>query len=190
MTQEDRRRWDQRYARSGPPAGAVEPPSFLAAHADRVPTAGQALDLACGQGHAAVWLARRGLHVVGLDVSAVAIDQARKLARDNAVDDRCRFCVVDLDDGLPPGSPAAMIVCNLFRDRRLDRAVIGRLAPGGVLAISALSQVGGRPGPFRAVPGELPGAFAELEILATHEADGRAWLLARAPEPHLAGGSR
>ncbi|OBJ61145.1 bifunctional 2-polyprenyl-6-hydroxyphenol methylase/3-demethylubiquinol 3-O-methyltransferase UbiG [Mycobacterium sp. 1423905.2] len=180
MTQEDRRRWDERYARQGAPRGAAEPPDFVAAHADLLPTAGAALDLACGPGRAAVWLARRGLDVLGVDVSATAIDQARKLAQDNGISDRCRFDVVDLDDGVPPGPPAAVILCNLFRDRRLDRQIVDRLAPGGVLAIATLSQVGGRPGPFRATPGELSAAFADLEILASDESDGRAWLLARA----------
>jgi 2-polyprenyl-3-methyl-5-hydroxy-6-metoxy-1,4-benzoquinol methylase len=139
-----------------------------------------ALDLACGQGVGAVWLARRGLSVLGLDVSTVAIDQARDLARRSAVADRCRFDVFDLDDGLPAGPPVAVILCNKFRDRRLDQTLIERLAPGGLLAIAALSEVGGAPGPFRAPPGELPAAFAELDLVAAGEGRGYAWLLARA----------
>jgi hypothetical protein len=88
--------------------------------------------------------------------------------------------LVDLDDGLPAGPPIDVILCHKFRDRRLDQAIIDRLAPGGVLAISALSEVGAAPGPFRATPGELPAAFAELDIVAAGEGQGQAWLLARA----------
>lgn len=143
------------------------------------PTSGQALDLACGQGLAAVWLACRGMTVWGVDVSPVAIDQARDLARASGVDDRCRFEVVDLDQGLPAGPAVQIIVCNRFRDRRLDAAIIRRLVPGGLLAITALSEVGAAPGPFRAAAGELSSAFGELDQIASGEGGGAAWLLAR-----------
>jgi 2-polyprenyl-3-methyl-5-hydroxy-6-metoxy-1,4-benzoquinol methylase len=181
VTWEDRRRWDERYASQGPvPAGGVEPPSAFAAYAELFPTTGQALDLACGQGLGSVWLARRGLEVLGLDISPVAINQARDLARRSGVDDRCRFDVADLDAGLPAGSPVDVILCHKFRDRRLDRAIVERLAPGGLLAIAVLSEVDATPGPFRAAPGELPAAFAELDLVAAGEGQGHAWLLARA----------
>jgi 2-polyprenyl-3-methyl-5-hydroxy-6-metoxy-1,4-benzoquinol methylase len=181
VTGEDRHRWDGRYAGQPPaPADAIGPPSLLAAYADAFPVSGKALDLACGRGLGSVWLARRGLDVVGVDISAVAISQARDLARRSGVDERCRFDVVDLDEGLPPGGPVDVIVCHKFRDRRLDRAIVERLAPGGLLAMAVLSEVGASPGPFRAAAGELPAAFAELELVADGERDGYAWLLARA----------
>jgi len=181
VTWEDRCRWDERYASQGPvPVAAVEPPSAFAAYADVFSTAGRALDLACGQGLGSVWLARRGMEVLGLDISPVAISQSRDLARRSGVDDRCRFDVVDLDAGLPAGSPVDVILCHKFRDRRLDRAIVERLAPGGLLAIAALSEVDATPGPFRAAPGELRAAFAELDLVAAREGQGHAWLLARA----------
>jgi SAM-dependent methyltransferase len=181
VTREDRRRWDERYANLKPASVAtVEPPGVLAAHAELFPTAGQALDLACGQGLGAVWLAGRGMNVWGLDISPVAVSQARDLAQRSGVEDRCRFDVVDLDDGLPPGPPVDVILCHKFWDRRLDRAIIERLAPGGLLAIAVLSEVGTAPGPYRAVAGELPAVFAELDLVAAGEGKGHAWLLARA----------
>lgn len=180
MTAEDRRRWDERYASQSPAwADAVQPPSLLAAYVDAFPTSGKALDLACGRGLASVWLARRGLDVLGVDISSVAISGARDLARRSGVGDRCRFDVVDLDQGLPPGAPVDVILCHKFRDRRLDQAIAERLAPGGLLAIAVLSEVDASPGPFRATPGELPAAFAELDLVAAGEGGGYAWLLAR-----------
>jgi 2-polyprenyl-3-methyl-5-hydroxy-6-metoxy-1,4-benzoquinol methylase len=181
VTAEDRRRWDERYASHAPaPVAAVEPPGLLAAYVDAFPTRGKALDLACGRGLASVWLARRGLDVLGVDISSVAISGARDLARRSGVGDRCRFDVVDLDQGLPPGAPVDVILCHKFRDRRLDLAIAERLAPGGLLAIAVLSEVDASPGPFRATPGELPAAFAELDVVAAGEGGGYAWLLARA----------
>jgi SAM-dependent methyltransferase len=181
VTREDERRWDERYASQGPASvDAIEQPSVLAAHAELFPTAGQALDVACGQGFGSVWLAQRGLNVLGLDISPVAIGHARDLARRSGVGDRCRFEVADLDDGLPAGPRVDVILCHKFRDRRLDRAISERLAPGGLLAMAVLSEVGAAPGPFRAAPGELSAAFAELHLLASGEGQGYAWLLARA----------
>ena len=181
MGEGDRRRWDERYASLEPPSvGAVEPPGVFADHAEVFPTTGQALDLACGQGLGTVWLARRGMDVLGLDISPVAIRQARYLAQLSGVGDRCHFDIVDFDHGLPAGPLVDVILCHKFRDRRLDRAIIERLAPGGLLAIAVLSEVGAAPGPFRAVPGELPAAFAGLNLVAAGEGQGYAWLLARA----------
>jgi SAM-dependent methyltransferase len=184
VTDEDRARWDARYARLDSSAvDTAGAPPLLAAHEHLVPTAGSALELACGVGTASVWLAERGLDVLGVDGSPVAIDRARDLARRRGVDARCRFAVVDLDDGLPPGPPAALILCHRFRDPRLDAAITARLAPGGLLAMTVLSEVGAAPGRFRARPGELPAAFAALDVLAAGEADGEAWLLARTCQP-------
>jgi SAM-dependent methyltransferase len=181
VTDEDRRRWDERYASRVPaPVDAIAPPAVFASYPDVFPTAGHGLDLACGQGLGAVWLAHRGLTVLGLDISQVAIDQAGDLARRSSVGERCRFDVYDLDDGLPDGPPVDVVLCHKFRDRRLDRAIIERLAPGGLLAIAALSEVDAAPGPFRAAPGELVAAFAELDRIAAGEGQGYAWLLARA----------
>jgi SAM-dependent methyltransferase len=180
MGEADRHRWDERYVAKGPPPlSSVALPSVFAGHADLFPTAGRALDLACGQGTGSVWLASRGLQVVGLDVSPVAISHARELAQRAAVGNRCRFDVVDFDGGLPAGTPVDVILCCKFRDPRLDRAIIERLSPGGLLAIAALSEVGASPGPFRAAAGELSAAFAGLDVIGSDERDGQAWLLAR-----------
>ncbi|MGY4712858.1 class I SAM-dependent methyltransferase [Mycolicibacterium sp. CBM1] len=180
MVDTDGVHWDERYrARTTPVAG---PPEVFAHYVDVFPSTGHALDLACGAGAASVWLAGRGLTVVGVDASAVAVAQARELAERIGVATRCRFEVRDLDEGLPPGEAADVIVCHRYRDPRLYSAIVGRLAPGGLLAISVLSEVGAEPGRYRAGAGELAGAFADLQTVACGEGDGQAWLLARAGE--------
>lgn len=143
------------------------------------PTSGRALDLACGRGGVAVWLAHRGLDVWGYDVSPVAIAQARELSELSGMTAHCHFAVVDLDDGLPTGPLVDVLVCNRFRDDRLDTSILQRLADGGLLAISVLSEVGASPGRFRARAGELRQAFEDLDVIAAQEANGQAWLLAR-----------
>lgn len=182
VAEDDRRRWDDLHARA---AAASEPvpalPEVFAESAGAFPTRGRALDIACGRGLAAVWLAQRGLSVEGFDISPAAVGMARALAEANGVAHRCRFGVVDLDGGLPAGPPVDVVLCHMFRDPRLDRAIIQRLVPGGLVAVAALSEVGHGPGRYRVAAGELRRAFAGLSVIASGEQSGRAWLLARAP---------
>ncbi|MEO8816473.1 MAG: class I SAM-dependent methyltransferase [Mycobacterium sp.] len=188
MSDDDRVRWDERYRdRGSPGADAVGPAAVFLPYLDVFPMVGNALDVACGQGNGAVWLARRGLSVWGVDVSEVAVEQARNLAFRHGVADRCRFDVVDLDRGLPGGPPADVVYCARFRDRGLDRLMVDRLAAGGLLAITVLSEVGSTAGPFRAAPGELRVAFDCLDLVAEGEGRGEAWLLAHRVLPDAPG---
>lgn len=183
VSETDRRDWDRRYTEGGmAPLDQSGPPPVFANHDHLLPSTGEALELACGRGRGAVWLAGRGLNYLGIDVSPVAIDLARKLVDHSGLAERCRFEVHDLDNGLPDGPQVDLIFCYLFRDPTLDRAIVERLKPGGVLATAALSEVGAEPGRFRAKPGELREAYSTLEILADGEGEGIAWLMGRRRE--------
>ncbi len=90
--------WDERYAGSGL-LWTAEPNRFLVAEAGALGP-GRALDLACGEGRNAVWLAERGWRITGVDFSGVAIDKARQLAAARGVDGE--WLAVDLRDYEPP----------------------------------------------------------------------------------------
>ncbi|CAN5893812.1 class I SAM-dependent methyltransferase [soil metagenome] len=182
MSEEDRSRWEARHTDASGD-DTPTPPLVLGPLAQHFPTSGRALDLACGRGQASVWLARRGMTVWGVDVSPVAVERATRLAVEYGVTDRCRFTVWDLDQGLPEGPPVDLLLCHMFRDPELDEALMLRLAPGGLLAVAVLSEVGGKAGPFRAAPGELRAAFGALDVLSDGEEGGRAWILAHADVP-------
>jgi 2-polyprenyl-3-methyl-5-hydroxy-6-metoxy-1,4-benzoquinol methylase len=180
VSRADRERWDAKYgSRETPTLDDIRLPAVFEPFVTEFPTAGSALEIACGRGGTAVWLARRGLEVVAVDVSPVAIAAAQELVRLTGVRDRCRFAIADLDQGLPSGPAVDVLVCHLFRDPRLDDAMMERLAPGGLLAVACRSEVDGVPGPYRAGPGELLERFAGLDTVAAGEGDGRAWLLSR-----------
>ncbi len=191
MSTEDQVRWDRRYLESRPTDAAradtdatdasvvgLEPPAGFASVIDLLPESGTALDVACGAGGGAVWLAQRGLVVIGVDVSPVAIGLASRLASSSGVESSCRFVEHDLDVGLPQTPSVDLITCHLFSAPNLDAAILERLAPGGTLAITVLSEAGGETGPFRAKPGELLARFGSLDVRHHHEADGRATLVA------------
>lgn len=188
MSTADREHWDRRWKAAGLAPVALplpDPPAFTGL-IELLPASGRALDVACGRGRGSVWLAQRGLDVAGLDVSPVAIDLARRYAELAGVADHCTFAVVDLDDGLPPGSPVDLVFSHLYWNPQLLRPLVERLNPGGVLAVCHVSEADVGPGEWRIPVGHLREGIAlaaELEILDDHEADGMARILARRSHP-------
>jgi hypothetical protein len=94
-----------------------------------------------------------------------------------------RLAAHDLDAGLPDdcAGPYDVVVCQRYRDPRLYPRLVERLAAGGLLVVTVLSEVGDEPGRWRAAPGELRAAFGGLAVLAEREGNGEAGLLARRP---------
>jgi SAM-dependent methyltransferase len=188
MSASDRERWDARHAAVG--AGTPMPPDGLRGRldllpggseaADRtgLPAGGRALDVACGRGAVAVWLAGRGFAVDAADVSRTGLASAKALAAAEGVQN-VRFLEADLDAGLPVAGPYDLVVCQRYRDPALYPALAAALAPGGLLVLTVLSEVGDSGGRFRAAPGELTRAFPQLETVHHQEGDGEATLLAR-----------
>jgi len=74
----DSEAWNERYA-GDDLVWSAEPNRFLVSEVEGLPP-GRALDLACGEGRNAVWLAERGWEVTGVDFSNVGLDKARRLA--------------------------------------------------------------------------------------------------------------
>lgn len=122
--------WDARYAASELVWGG-EPNRYVAQHLAAVPP-GRAVDLACGQGRNAIYLAGRGWQVTGVDFSAVAVDRARQLAPDIA------WVCADIVSYQPePVDLAMLIYAHLpMADRRtVLRHATTALRPGGRLLV-------------------------------------------------------
>jgi 2-polyprenyl-3-methyl-5-hydroxy-6-metoxy-1,4-benzoquinol methylase len=131
--------WDKKYERSELVWGAP-PNELLVEYATALPH-GQALDLACGEGRNALWLATRGWEVTGIDYSAVAIDKARTIASRSprSVVDRLDYRCGDVTT-LEYGSNydlALVLYLHLPAPQRtvvVNRA-INSLKPDGILMI-------------------------------------------------------
>lgn len=132
MQRED---WNRRYGRAEL-VWSAEPNVFVADQTGHL-APGRALDLACGEGRNAVWLAERGWQVVGADFSPAALDTARRVADEAGV--TVTWVEADATTWAPPGEFDLVVLCylQLTHDRMaaaLDR-VVPALAPGGTLLV-------------------------------------------------------
>ncbi|MFI5494023.1 class I SAM-dependent methyltransferase [Actinoplanes sp. NPDC051859] len=128
--------WDNRYAEreqlwSGRPNGA------LVAATDGV-APGRVLDVGCGEGADAVWLAARGWDVTALDVSGVALNRAAGHARDAGVS--VRWVHAELVGAPVPPASYDLVSAQypaLLRtpDAAAERALLAAVAPGGTLLL-------------------------------------------------------
>jgi SAM-dependent methyltransferase len=126
--------WDERYA-AAEQVWSTEPNQFVASELADLPP-GDAVDLACGEGRNAIWLARRGWRVTALDFSEVAVDRGRRLAGDLEV-------AWVVGDALTAELPAADLVLLAYlqlpaaQRRAAVRRGFAALRPGGTLFVVA-----------------------------------------------------
>jgi len=103
---------------------------------------GRALDVGCGEGGDAVWLAQRGWQVTGVDISSVALGRAAEAARAAGVEERTEWVQADLAaEGLPAG-PWELVNAQYLHLRPAERAALWAalaavVAPGGTLLVVA-----------------------------------------------------
>ena len=160
-------RWDAKYRDPGS-RGPVAPREFLLEFEGALPESGWALDVAMGEGGNAGYLIERGLRVVGVDISAVALREAKRRLPD--------LHAVQADVGRFPFPPARFdVILNFFfLDRRLWRAFDAAIRPGGLLVIETLlvDTLSVRPdmeARFLLERGELLAAFRHWDALAYRE---------------------
>lgn len=165
------REWEARFA-SGEDVHGTVASAPLPAAIEGVPP-GLALDLACGAGRHAIFLAERGWRVHAVDGSRNAIERMLARARDRGLSERIEARVADLEaPGFPLDREAYDLVCDFyFLHRPLFAEIRRAVRPGGRFA--AALHVRSAPeekGRFLLEPGELRAAFADWEIL--HEREG------------------
>ena len=130
--------WEERYGeRERVWSGRVN--VRLAEVADSM-TPGRALDLGCGEGADAIWLAEHGWHVTAVDISQTALDRARDDAAARNLLDRIDFQRRDLTETFPDGTfdlvSAQFLHSTLEWDRtQLLRRAVETVVPGGTLLI-------------------------------------------------------
>jgi tellurite methyltransferase len=163
--------WDLRY-RSGERASEDidAPPTRLLEDTARRMKPGRALDLACGTGRNALWLAEQGWQVTGIDgaESAIEILRRRATAHNLVLDSR----VADLEKSdyrIETASWDLIAICYYLQRDLFSPAKQG-VVPGGILVcIVHITEGDEEPTSTRMKPGELATSFSDWEILHSYE---------------------
>ncbi len=172
MSDEERATWDRRY-RDGSYQPRPSPFSLLEQMIDRLPR-GRALDIACGGGRNALFLAAHGYEVDAVDGSPEALRLAEERAREQQLE--VHWLEADLDDYAPPHGDYAVIINCFYLNRPLLSRLTSALADDGYIFIEQhlrtfLPVPGNRD--WRLEPNELLRTFSGLRIVRYEEAVGK-----------------
>jgi 2-polyprenyl-3-methyl-5-hydroxy-6-metoxy-1,4-benzoquinol methylase len=174
MAADDRSKWNLRYHGEGlfhgsAPSRLLEQNiTLLESH---VPGR-RALDLACGEGRNALFLARRGFQVTALDIAEEGIEKGRRRAMEEGLE--VDFQVMDLERDAIEGEFDLVLNVN-FLLRKLIPGLVAHLSPGGLIffltILNTPALAGGRNPAHLLEPGELAGVFAGFtgELLLSEE---------------------
>lgn len=181
MSQKDQEKWDQKYA-----AGAFESRSYPSQYLkEQLPnitqtlmsveasTPWRALDIACGAGRNAHYLALNGFTVDALDISRVGLDRAEN----NTPAGAAKICwtQVDLDHGLPNDSKKYdLIIMFRYVNASLLAAIGQRLSEHGHLLceehlVTNQSVNGPSSERFRVATSELETALVGYNVIDKFE---------------------
>ncbi|MHC5905331.1 class I SAM-dependent methyltransferase [Streptomyces sp. S6] len=175
--------WDGVYA-GRLPADDPRPNARLTETVADLPP-GDALDLGCGDGGDALWLAGRGWRVTAVDISAVAIERLTALARSRDLSGRVHAERHHLDESFPEGEFDLVTAHYLQTPSALDRVTAlrkaaGSLRPGGRLLV--VDHGSTAPWSWNQDPDiRYPGPD---EIAAGLALDPAVWTTERADSPH------
>src|SRR5258708_7662561 len=154
--------WNERYRlREHPDEDLDAAPTLLvtATAAKLVP--GKALDLACGAGRNALWLAERGWEVTAVDGAHAAVEILRTRAVERGL--KINTVVADLEKGefeIEPSRWDLVAICYYLQRNLFEPAKRG-VAPGGILiSIVHMSEPGEEGKPHRLRSGHLEPYFA------------------------------
>jgi SAM-dependent methyltransferase len=162
----DRDAWEQRY-RAHPAMWSGKPNAQLVAEASDL-RPGRALDVGCGEGADAVWLAERGWQVIAVDIATAALDRAATHAARAGADVAARIMWTHADlRAEPPAESAYDLVSAQYMQlpsgarRALFARLAAAVAPGGTLLI-----VGHHPSDHHATHQHFPDKFYTAQDIA------------------------
>ncbi|MBD2857590.1 class I SAM-dependent methyltransferase [Spongiibacter sp. KMU-158] len=159
-------KWDLKYQGE---SAQTEPCFILKQQAAFLPDSGNALDLACGLGGNAVYLAEHGFTVDAMDSSAVALQIIGEFATEKQL--KINLIHRDVERGaLLPANTYDVIAVSYFLFRPLFPALISTLKPGGLIYYQTFNRLrrdkgGPRSPDFLLEVSELAAQFKELETL-------------------------
>lgn len=170
MSLTDAEKWNAIYARGEHIRN--KPVQVLCDYAYLLPRSGNALDIACGTGSNAIFLAQHGLDVAAWDISEQAIKLLREKALQMHLAISTRICDVTMESIAENSFDT--IVVSYFLDRKLIPALINALKHNGLLFYQTFSReyidnTGPKNADYRLATNELLRLCHELKIVLYHE---------------------
>ena len=165
-----RNNWDKLYSETdGAPAAVA---AVLEENEHLLPATGEALEIACGRGANAIFLARKGLNALAWDTSSVAVEQINYRAKSESL-----HLIAEVRDVVnePPQSDSFdVIVVTHFLDRELAPRIVAALKENGLLYYQTftrnrVSSRGPQNEDYRLADNELLNLFAGLKVLVYRE---------------------
>lgn len=167
----DKNIWNERWTNRDFSNGWT-PDNWLVKHSNRFGR-GEALDIACGRGRNALFLAESGYRVTAVDYSSVAMEQLDQEAGRLGLNVETRLCDLEKQPDLPP-KEFDLIINFFYLHRPLFPLIKQHVKTDGLAIIRTFTTAGnGEPcslGPDMVLePGELRSYFSDWDILAYEE---------------------
>jgi SAM-dependent methyltransferase len=177
--------WDARYRTADKIWSGNPNPHLVAQVADL--SSGSALDVGCGEGADAIWLAAHGWQVTGIDVSTVALDRAAERAADagREISDRMNWQQADILVWDPAPQQFDLVSAQFIHLPGLARQAVHRRLAAAVRPGGSLLIVGHHPSDLETSLGRpnLPDLFFTADqVVAALDPDDWQIMVAAAPE--------
>ncbi len=164
--------WEEKY-RSGD-RGTEDAPTILVVEVAQKHAPGTAIDLACGAGRNALYLAERGWAVTAVDGSERAIELVQLRSAERGLRVHTRVADLTAPNFTMPPDAFDFILIAYYLQRDLFAKVKAAVRPGGVIAaIAHTPEPGEEWSEKRARPGELREFFNGWELLWEYEGPSR-----------------
>lgn len=144
--------WEERYA-SADRVWSGNPNALLVEHLSGLLAKGRALELGCGEGADAIWLARQGWHVLATDIASAGLQKAALHAAEAGVGERIEFARHDLAESFPGGEFALVGSAYLHSMIEIPREAILRRSAQAVSRGGYLYVIGHAGSPAHAKHG-------------------------------------
>jgi SAM-dependent methyltransferase len=171
MTEDDKNHWEKRYSGDGYESNR-KPSALLTEWLEGRPP-GRALDLACGTGRNALYLAEKGYEVTAVDISPRAIALAEDRAREKGL--KIKWIVADLDNYALQGQYDLIVISFFSMNGNMVSPIITALKMGGMLLYEnhmlapESDEDEARKHRFHFRPGELRQLFPGLNTIRYEE---------------------
>lgn len=166
-----RNKWDTIYQRQTDCLTTPEPVQVLTDFSYLLPETGETLDLACGRGGNALYLAEQGFDSHAWDISSVVLEQLNAQAKKMSLSITTQC--IDIESSQLPANRFDVVVVSYFLNRSICEQIVSMLKSGGLLFYQTFTIDNHGSGPsnpdYLLKRNELCQLFKQLQLIAYQE---------------------